>query len=75
MSNLSFSDLSISQRRERITDAKGIEILDGVRLFAAYHCGAGCINRNRGLQQQCNDWVRIGKFLNTQATDFPSTKP
>jgi uracil-DNA glycosylase len=60
---------------DAITDAKGIEILDGVRLFAAYHCGAGCINRNRGLQQQCSDWVRIGKFLNTQATDSPPTKP
>jgi DNA polymerase len=55
---------------DAIGDTKGIEILDGVRLFAAYHCGAGCINRNRNLQQQCKDWGRIGKYL--RVTAWPS---
>lgn len=51
------------QLRDAICDKAGIEILTDVRLFAAYHCGAGTINRNRNLQQQFKDWKRIGSAL------------
>lgn len=49
--------------RDAIEDTEGHEILDGVRLFAAYHCGNGTVNRNRDLQQQMTDWERIRRFL------------
>ena len=53
----------IVELRDAIADMQGCEILDGVRLFAAYHCGKGTINRNRDLQQQSTDWERIQRFL------------
>jgi DNA polymerase len=59
---------------DAISDSKGIEVLDGVRLFAAYHCGKGCVNRNRDLQQQCKDWVRIGRYLKTNGAVSLRTK-
>lgn len=49
--------------RDGIKDTQGCEILDGVRLFAAYHCGKGTVNRNRDLTQQSSDWERIQRFL------------
>jgi DNA polymerase len=49
--------------RDAVTDTRGSEILDGVRLFAAYHCGNGTVNRNRDMKQQLKDWERIRKFL------------
>ncbi|MFM7055674.1 MAG: uracil-DNA glycosylase family protein [Planctomycetota bacterium] len=49
--------------QDAIKDTRGAEILDGVRLFAAYHCGNGTVNRNRDLKQQLKDWKRIQKFL------------
>jgi len=52
-----------TQLCDAIRDKIGVEILDGVRLFAAYHCGAGTINRNRSLQQQFKDWERIRTAL------------
>lgn len=54
------------QLRDAIADKTGIAIVEGVRLFAAYHCGAGTINRNRDLRQQKKDWTRIGKALGSQ---------
>ena len=45
--------------RDAILDKEGIEILDGVRVFAAYHCGARTINLNRDLRTQKADWKRI----------------
>jgi DNA polymerase len=51
------------QLSDAIVDKTGIEIVKGVRLFAAYHCGAGTINRNRNLGQQKKDWQGIGKAL------------
>jgi len=51
------------QLRDAIADRVGTEILDGVRLFAAYHCGAGTINRNRNLRQQFKDWERVKTAL------------
>ncbi len=53
----------IVELRDAIADTQGCEILDGVRLFAAYHCGKGTINRNRDLKQQSTDWERIQRFL------------
>lgn len=53
----------IVELRDAIEDTEGTEILDGVRLFAAYHCGNGTVNRNRDLKQQMTDWERIRKFL------------
>lgn len=49
--------------KDAISDAKGHELLPRVRLFAAYHCGKGTINRNRDLKQQMVDWERVGRFL------------
>lgn len=49
--------------RQAITDTNGNELLPGVKLFAAYHCGAGTVNRNRNLTQQLEDWSRIGSAL------------
>ena len=49
--------------KDAITDLDGYELLPCVRLFAAYHCEKGTINRNRDLKQQKLDWERIGKFL------------
>jgi len=49
--------------RDAIMDKQGCEILDGVRVFAAYHCGAGTVNRTRDLKQQSVDWERIKKYL------------
>ncbi|MEA5391187.1 uracil-DNA glycosylase family protein [Cyanobium gracile UHCC 0139] len=49
--------------RHAIEDTNGCEILDGVRLFAAYHCGAKTVNMNRNLDQQCKDWERIRQFI------------
>ena len=49
--------------RKAIEDTQGCEILEDVRLFAAYHCGKGTINRNRDLKQQSRDWERIRTFL------------
>ena len=54
------------QLSDAIVDKTGIEIVDGVHLFAAYHCGAGTINRNRDMLQQKKDWTRIGKALGSQ---------
>ena len=31
-------------------------------LFPLYHCGAGTVNRNRGLEEQKNDWRKIEKW-------------
>ena len=53
----------IVELRDAIKDMQGCEIFDGVRLFAAYHCGKGTINRNRGLKQQSKDWERIQRYL------------
>ncbi|MFM8476491.1 MAG: uracil-DNA glycosylase family protein [Planctomycetaceae bacterium] len=53
----------IMELRDAIEDTEGHEVLDGVRLFAAYHCGNGTVNRNRDLQQQMTDWERIRRFL------------
>ena len=53
----------IVELRDAIEDMQGCEISDGVRLFAAYHCGAGTVNRNRDLKQQSRDWERIQRFL------------
>jgi len=53
----------IVKLRDAITETQGCEILAGVRLFAAYHCGKGTINRNRDLKQQAEDWDRIRRFL------------
>jgi uracil-DNA glycosylase family 4 len=53
----------ITELKDAIKDPQGCEILDGVRLFAAYHCGQGTVNRNRDLKQQSIDWERIQRFL------------
>jgi uracil-DNA glycosylase family 4 len=53
--------------KDAISDAEGRELLPCVRLFAAYHCGKGTINRNRDLKQQTVDWERIGRFLNPKS--------
>ena len=53
----------ITKLQDAILDAHGTEILDGVRLFAAYHCGIGTVNRNRDLKRQLKDWERIRPFL------------
>jgi uracil-DNA glycosylase family 4 len=58
----------ITELRDAIKDKQGCEILDGVRLFAAYHCGKGTVNRNRNLEQQSKDWERIQPFLRPVAT-------
>ena len=49
--------------RDAIVDEQGCEILEGVRVFAAYHCGAGTVNRTRDLKQQSVDWERIRRHL------------
>jgi DNA polymerase len=33
-------------------------------VFPVYHCGAGTQNRNRSLEEQFQDWRRIGQYLN-----------
>ncbi len=48
---------------EAINDRDGIELVAGVRLFAAYHCGARTLAINRSLDQQVGDWKRITKFI------------
>jgi len=48
---------------EAISDPLGCSLGEGIRLFAAYHCGSGVVNRTRDLETQCIDWERIGKFL------------
>jgi uracil-DNA glycosylase len=48
---------------EAINDRDGIELVAGVRLFAAYHCGARTLAINRSLDQQVGDWKRIAKFI------------
>lgn len=53
----------IIELRDAVTDTRGSEILDGVRLFAADHCGNGTVNRNRDMKQQLKDWERIRNFL------------
>jgi uracil-DNA glycosylase family 4 len=42
----------VTELRNAIKDTQGVEILNGVRLFAAYHCGKGTVNRNRDLKHQ-----------------------
>lgn len=49
--------------KDAIMDSDGIAILKHTRLFAAYHCGRGTINRNRSLARQKKDWERIGAAL------------
>lgn len=49
--------------RDAVLDKDGVEIMDGVRLFAAYHCGARTVRINRDLQTQMADWKRIGYAL------------
>lgn len=49
--------------REAINDPMGCSLGDEIRLFAAYHCGSGVVNRTRNLETQCKDWERIRRFL------------
>ena len=51
--------------RDAVLDKDGIEIIDGVMLFAAYHCGARTVKINPDLQTQMADWKRIGYALGT----------
>ncbi len=52
---------------EAISDSEGTRLNRRTRLFAAYHCGAGSVNRNRSLIQQRLDWKRIKRFLKSGA--------
>ncbi len=56
-------DLKPVPLAEAIKDGEGAVLSRGIRLFAAYHCGKGTVNRNRSLSQQAKDWERIRQHL------------
>jgi DNA polymerase len=49
--------------REAVESPDGFYLTDGVRYFPTYHCGAGCVNRNRGMEVQLRDWARVGRAM------------
>jgi len=62
--------VSFGQKEMKLSDAildkSGVPLSSTTRLFAAYHCGAGTINRNRDLKTQTRDWNRIGLALRAE---------
>jgi uracil-DNA glycosylase len=49
--------------REIVEDPNGFEIDAGIRLFPRYHCGRRILNTHRKIEQQREDWKKIGQFL------------
>ena len=55
-------DLARVKLSHAVSDKEGTTLLPGVRLFAAYHCGARTLAINRSFKQQVADWMRIAAF-------------
>ena len=51
------------QFRESVESEEGINLPNGSRLFAAYHCGNKILNTHRKFEQQVVDWARIGRAI------------
>ena len=46
-----------------VEDQDGIPLPDGPHLFPMYHCGSGSVNRNRDMELQMQDWMRVRAWI------------
>lgn len=65
---LSGFNLKAGKFSEEVEEENGRELLNGIHVFAVYHCGKKSTNMNRPMEAQKKDWMRIRKFIEaTQA--------
>lgn len=51
--------------RRAVAGSEGFPLIENIRLFPMYHCGARILNTHRPFDQQLTDWQRIGIYLKT----------
>jgi uracil-DNA glycosylase family 4 len=56
-------NMKAGQFRAEVETEKGIMLPNGTRAFAVYHCAKGSQNRNRPMDAQRKDWMRIRPFI------------
>jgi hypothetical protein len=57
---------TLTVEKKTLTDMVAISPINltaDIKLVPMFHCGASVINRNRSLEQQKNDWLRVKAIL------------
>lgn len=70
---LSCYHLKSGRFRAEVELDSGRQLMDGIQVFAVYHCGSKSINMNRPMQAQKTDWKRIRKFMDNKKQGHSTT--
>jgi DNA polymerase len=68
---LSCYNLKAGKFRPEVEAENGRVLLNGIHVFAVYHCGNKSTNMNRSMEVQIKDWMRIQKFIEKKCKPLP----